>query len=85
MTATVTRVAAQATQACRFAAGKKARWSAVKRVHDLRLLRLKRAPHRVIQSLPSAAKNFFSVFSLFLKVLTVLPIQDVSHADRLPR
>ncbi len=49
--ATVTRFAAQATQACRFAAGKKARWSAVRRVHDLRLLRLKRAPHRVIQRL----------------------------------
>ena len=49
--ATVARVAAQATQACRFAAGKKARWSAVKRVHDLRLLRLKRAPRRVIRRL----------------------------------
>ena len=59
--ATVTRVAAQATQACRFAAGKEARWSAVKRVHDLRLLRLKRAPRRVIQRLLKAGSVVLTV------------------------
>ncbi|MCC5865852.1 MAG: hypothetical protein JJU31_12080 [Wenzhouxiangella sp.] len=39
----------KATQACRLAEGKKVRWSAVKRVTDLRPLRLKRAPRRVVQ------------------------------------